>query len=63
MHIFGKVKDQTGKIYYKVLNSWGNKSGKDGFVYMSGSYLRLKTISVLLHKDGLSKTTKSKLGL
>jgi bleomycin hydrolase len=63
MHIVGKVKDQTGKIYYKVKNSWGNKSGKDGFVYMSGSYLRLKTISVLLHKDGLSKTTKSKLGL
>ncbi|WP_298119185.1 C1 family peptidase [Flavobacterium sp.] len=63
MHIVGKVKDQTGKIYYKVKNSWGNKSGKDGHIYMSGSYLRLKTISVLLHKDGLIKTTKSKLGL
>lgn len=63
MHIVGKVKDQTGKIYYKVKNSWGSKSGKDGFVYMSVSYLKLKSISVLLHKDGLTKATKSKLGL
>ncbi len=63
MHIVGKVKDQTGKIYYKVKNSWGSKSGKEGHIYTSGSYLRLKTISVLVHKDGLLKTTKSKLGL
>ena len=62
MHITGKVKDQKGNVYYKVKNSWGNKSGKDGFVYMSVSYLKLKTISVLLHKDGVMKTTKSKLG-
>lgn len=63
MHIVGKVKDQTGKMYYKVKNSWGTKSGKEGFIYMSISYLKLKSISVLLHKDGLTKSTKSKLGL
>ena len=63
MHIVGKVKDQTGKIYYKVKNSWGSKAGKEGFIYMSPSYLKLKSISVLLHKDGLAKATKSKLGL
>lgn len=63
MHIVGKVKDQTGKTYYKVKNSWGTKSGKEGFVYMSVSYMKLKSISVLLHKDGLTKNTKSKLGL
>lgn len=63
MHIVGKVKDQTGKMYYKVKNSWGLKSGKDGFVYMSVSYIKLKSISVLLHKDGLLQTTKSNLGL
>lgn len=63
MHIVGKVKDQTGKIYYKVKNSWGTKSGKEGYVYMSVSYMKLKSISVLLHKDGLMKNTKSKLGL
>jgi bleomycin hydrolase len=63
MHIVGKVKDQTGKMYYKVKNSWGTNSGKNGYIYMSGSYLRLKAISVLLHKDGLLTATKSKLKL
>lgn len=63
MHIVGKVKDQKGNLYYKVKNSWGNKTGKDGFVYMSVSYLKLKAISVLVHKDGLTKKTKSSIGL
>lgn len=63
MHIVGKVKDQKGNIYYKVKNSWGTKSGIDGFVYMSVSYLRLKAISVLIHKDGLIPSNKITLGL
>jgi bleomycin hydrolase len=63
MHIVGKVKDQKGNVYYKIKNSWGTKSGVDGFLYMSVPYMRLKSISVLLHKDGLTKKTKSTLGL
>jgi bleomycin hydrolase len=63
MHIVGKVKDQNGTIYYKVKNSWGTQAGKEGFVYMSGAYLRLKSISVLMHKDALTKKTKSALGI
>jgi bleomycin hydrolase len=63
MHIVGKVADQKGNQYYKVKNSWGTKSGKDGFVYISVPYVRLKAISVMLHKDGLVKKTKSSLGV
>lgn len=63
MHIVGKAKDQKGNIYYKVKNSWGTTSGKDGYIYMSVPYLKLKTISVLLHKDGLLAKTKKDLGL
>lgn len=63
MHIVGKVKDQNGNIYYKVKNSWGTKSGKDGYIYMSVAYMRMKAISVMLDKDGLSKATKKALGL
>ena len=58
MHIVGKVKDQNGTIYYKVKNSWGKDSGKEGYVYMSVSYMRLKAISVLIHKDALNKKNK-----
>ena len=63
MHIVGKAKDQKGNIYYKVKNSWGTTSGRDGFIYMSVAYMRLKAISVLLHKDALTTPTKKALGL
>jgi len=61
MHIVGKVKDQKGNIYYKVKNSWGTNSGKDGYMYMSVPYLRMKMISILLNKNGLSDEIKEKL--
>ena len=63
MHIVGKVADQKGAVFYKVKNSWGTSSGKDGLVYISIPYVRLKAISVMLHKDGLTKKTKTALGL
>ncbi|WP_306350386.1 C1 family peptidase [Flavobacterium sp. '19STA2R22 D10 B1'] len=66
MHIVGKVKDQKGNIYYKVKNSWGTDSKRvanDGYVYMSVPYLKLKTISVLVHKDALTKKTKKDLNI
>ena len=63
MHIVGIVKDQKGDLFYKVKNSWGTRSGRDGFMYMSVAYLRLKSISVLLHKDGLTKKTRMALGV
>jgi bleomycin hydrolase len=61
MHIVGKVQDQKGDVFYKVKNSWGANSGRAGFMYMSVSYLRLKSISVMLHKDALTKKTKASL--
>jgi bleomycin hydrolase len=66
MHIVGKVKDQKGTMYYKVKNSWGNDVmyiGHNGYIYMSVPYLKLKAISVLVHKDALLKNTKSELKL
>ncbi|MCW1149080.1 C1 family peptidase [Flavobacterium lacisediminis] len=66
MHIVGKVKDQKGNVYYKVKNSWGSdekKVANGGYVYMSVPYMKLKAISVMVHKDGISKETKKKLGL
>ena len=63
MHITGTLKDSDGNIYYKVKNSWGTKAGIDGFIYVSQAYFRMKTISLLLHNDGLIKSVKSKLSL
>ncbi|GAA3577728.1 C1 family peptidase [Snuella lapsa] len=61
MHITGFLKDQNGTIYYKVKNSWGKNSdriGNNGYVYMSEAYFRLKTISIMVHKDAFFKHLK-----
>lgn len=64
MHIVGTAKDQKGNVYYKVKNSWGNnpeRVGNDGYIYMSKPFFQLKTISILLHKDGLPNDIKAKI--
>jgi len=61
VHITGKLKDQYGNIYYKAKNSWGAEAGNQGFIYLSVPYMRMKGISVLLHKHGLTDSTGSKL--
>jgi len=66
MHIVGKVKDQKGNFYYKVKNSWGTddkKVANGGFVYMSVPYMRLKAISLMVHKEGVTKETRKKTGI
>ena len=66
MHIIGIEKDQNGNMYYKVKNSWGTNSeriGNDGYVLMSESYFKLKSISIMVHKDAIPKEIRAKLGL
>ncbi|UXX78182.1 C1 family peptidase [Reichenbachiella carrageenanivorans] len=66
MHITGMLKDQKGNTYYKVKNSWGNNSNyisNDGYINMSESYMRLKTISITLHKDAIPKNITKKLAI
>ena len=64
MHITGIVKDQNGTKYYITKNSWGADSNKSGGnLNMSESYVRAKTICVMVHKDSLPKELKKKLGI
>lgn len=63
MHIVGTAFDQNGNKYYLVKNSWGSERNFEGFVYVSESYMRMKTIAIMLHKDGVSKELKSKLNI
>ncbi|KGE15353.1 aminopeptidase C [Sphingobacterium deserti] len=63
MHIVGLVKDQNGKEYYIVKNSWGETNDYKGYMYVTKEYVRYKTISILLHKKALTKNLSSKLGL
>jgi len=61
MHITGIVKDQNGGKYYKVKNSWGTSHANGGYVYISESYMELKSISIMIHKDALSNEAKKNL--
>lgn len=64
MHITGMLVDQNGTKYYKVKNSWGSDStrvARDGYIYMSEAYMRLKSISVMIHKDAVPQEVQSKL--
>lgn len=62
MHLIGTARDQTGTKFYLAKNSWGSKGSKyDGFIYLSESYVRAKTISVMVHKDALTQQLAQKL--
>tara|TARA_R100000306_G_scaffold12318_4_gene14860 strand:- start:77 stop:1195 length:1119 start_codon:yes stop_codon:yes gene_type:complete len=66
MHITGMLLDQHGTKYYKVKNSWGTdetRVANGGYVYFSEPYMRLKAVSVTVHKDALPKETSKKLNL
>jgi bleomycin hydrolase len=66
MHITGTLRDQNGTKYYKVKNSWGtdeNRNANGGYVYFSESYMRLKAISITIHKDAVPRSTAEKLNL
>lgn len=63
MHIVGLYKDQNGTRFFLVKNSWGTGNYPKGYLYVSENYLKLKTINIYLHKDGIQGSIKKKLNL
>lgn len=62
MHIVGLCEDQNGTKFFFVKNSWGTENYPEGFLYVSESYFKMKTIYVYLHQDGFSKDVKKAMG-
>jgi len=63
MNIVGIAKDQLGTKFYLTKNSGGVDRKYEGYVYMSRSYVRLKTTAIMINKHSLPPDMKEKLGI
>ena len=63
MQIFGISKDQTGKEYYMIKNSWGTNNKYAGVWYVSKAFAAAKTMNIMVHKDAVPKDIRKKLGI
>ena len=63
MQIFGIAKDQTGKKFYMVKNSWGTDNKYKGIWYASEAFVKYKTMNIVVHKDAIPQAIKAKLGI
>ncbi|MDR2383586.1 MAG: C1 family peptidase [Prevotellaceae bacterium] len=61
MLIIGTAKDQTGKLFYKVKNSWGDGGKYKGYLYVSSAFVQYKTMNIAVHKDVIPAHIKTKL--
>ncbi len=61
MHIVGLAKDQNGREYYVVKNSWGTTNDYKGYLYVTKNYVRYKTTAFLLNKKAIPQELRTKM--
>jgi bleomycin hydrolase len=62
MHMVGYGKDQFGNKFYYIKNSWNTDSKFNGFFYASVPFVKLKTMDIMVHKNGIPPAILKKLG-
>ena len=63
MLIYGVAKDQNGKEYYMVKNSWGESGDYKGTWYMTKAFIAANTMDFLINKNAIPKNIRKKLGI
>ena len=63
MHIFGIAKDQNGKEYYMVKNSWGESGKYKGIWYMTKAFIAYKTMDFMVNKNAVPQDIRKKINL
>ena len=63
MLIYGIAKDQYGKEYYMVKNSWGETGDYKGIWYMTKNFIANNTMDFIVNKNAVPKDIRKKLGI
>lgn len=63
MHIVGIAKDQNGKTFYKVKNSWGETGKYNGFIFASRPFVMLTTTNCMVNKNAIPVQIARKMGI
>ncbi len=63
MQIYGIAKDQHGKEYFMMKNSWGEYGPYKGFWYVSKPYVAYKTMNIVINKNAIPQDIRKKLGI
>lgn len=63
MLIYGIAKDQNGKEYYMVKNSWGETGDYKGIWYMTKNFIVANTMDFMVNKNAVPKNIKKKIGI
>ena len=63
MLIYGIAKDQYGKEYYMVKNSWGETGDYKGIWYMTKNFIANNTMDFIVNKNAIPKDIRKKLGI
>ena len=63
MQIYGIAKDQNGREYYMVKNSWGETGDYKGIWYMTKAFIAYKTMDFIVNKNAVPKDIRKKIGI
>ena len=63
MLIYGIAKDQNGKEYYMVKNSWGEAGEYKGIWYMTKNFIAANTMDFMVNKNAIPNDIRKKLGI
>ena len=63
MLIYGIAKDQNGKEYYMVKNSWGEAGKYKGTWYMTKTFVAANTMDYMVNKNAIPANIRKKMGI